>query len=311
MAAQTAHFFVPVYHDTESFLILREKVLAALPAPWEARFHLLDDSAGQDSGIATARALAGVEIITMPYNMGHQRALVHGLREWLTEGRPEGLVVSMDGDGEDRPDDLPALIATWEKQRDRHAIVLAKRTSRIETVLFKTSYLLYKNAFRFLTGTVIQTGNYAVYHSSVASRILFHPYFDLSYASTLFALGSHLVFVPCPRGQRYQGRSKMNFSRLAIHGVRMFMPFMDRIAIRGVLVFSAIAALTGAAGLGLGVARLAGLLPVPGLWLLALGLAFATSFLAICSCAILITIFANVQGVAMARARAGAQEPRP
>lgn len=299
----TVHFFTPVYHDTESFLILRERVLAVLPAPWQARFHLLDDSSGRDPGLGKVRAFADVEILPMPYNMGHQRALVHGLREFLGEKKGEGLIVTMDGDGEDRPDDLPLLISTWEKQNDRHAIVLAKRTSRIETLFFKTFYFLYKNAFRFLTGTVIQTGNFAVYHTSVGAKILFHPYFDLSYASTLFALGSHLVFVPCPRGQRYQGRSKMNFSRLAIHGVRMFMPFMDRIAIRGVLAFSFLAGFSILGGLALAALRLFGVYPVPGWAFLAAGLVLGMSFLAICSFAILITIFANVQGVAMARAQ--------
>lgn len=304
MPGRIAQFFIPVYHDTESFLVLREKLLASLPDSWEARFHLLDDSAGQDACLDRVRALPDVEIVPMPYNLGHQRALVHGLREWLAFGKPEGLVVTMDGDGEDRPEDVPLLIGTWESRQNRNAIVLAKRTSRVETFFFKSFYLIYKNVFRCLTGTLIQTGNFAVYHSDAAKRILYHPSFDLSYASTLFALGSRLVFVPCPRGQRYSGRSKMNFSRLAIHGVRMLMPFMDRIAIRGVIVFTALAALFGLAGLSLAGISLIGRHPVSALWFVFVGLGFATSFLAVCSFTILITIFANVQGVAMARAHA-------
>ena len=308
MAAKRAHFFVPVYLDTESFLILRERILQVLPGGWEARFHLLDDTAGQDPGVGAARAFSDITVETMPYNMGHQRALVHGLRGFLSEGDAGCLLVTMDADGEDRPEDLPALFAAWEKQGDPHAIVLAKRTQRRESLFFKTFYFFYKNVFRFLTGTVIQTGNFALYHSSVGARILFHPYFDLSYASTLFALGSRLVFVPCPRGSRYKGRSRMNFSRLAIHGVRMLMPFMDRIAIRGVLAFAFLTAVSFAACLGLAAARVFGLCHVPNWLLVSATLAFVMSFLSISNFVILITVFANVQGMAMAKA--GPREPR-
>ena len=302
MPAKHAHFFIPVFLDTESFLILRERILQALPPPWQASFHLLDDTAGQDPEVAKARSLPDVSVVTMPYNFGHQRALVHGLREFLTEGRPDCLIVTMDADGEDRPEDLPALLSAWEKQGDQSVVVLAKRTKREETIFFKVFYHLYKRVFRFLTGTVIQTGNYAVYHSSVASRILNHPYFELSYASTLFALGSRLVFVPCPRGVRYKGHSRMNFSRLAIHGVRMLMPFMDRIAIRGVLGFAFLTALSAAACLALAACRVLDLYPVPNWAVLSVVLLFVMSFLSVCNFVILITIFANVQGMAMARA---------
>jgi hypothetical protein len=43
--------------------------------------------------------------------------------------------------------------------------------------------------------------------------------------------------VPCERGERYEGRSKMTFGRLGMHGLRMLMPFIDRIAIRALAVF--------------------------------------------------------------------------
>ncbi len=304
MSPKEAHFFIPVYLDTESFLILRERILAAIPSPWTARFHLLDDSSGQDPDLSAARALPDVTVVTMPYNLGHQRALVHGLRDFLSDSDPSCLIVTMDGDGEDRPEDLPALFEAWEKEKNLHAVVLAKRTRRKETLVFKAFYALYKRVFRFLTGTVIQTGNYALYHSSVGARILLHPYFDLSYASTLFALGSRLVFVPCPRGSRYKGQSRMNFSRLAIHGVRMLMPFMDRIAIRGVLGFALLSLISALLCVALAVARIGGTYPVPNWLILSAVFAFMMSFLSVCNFAILITIFANVQGVAMARLQA-------
>ena len=297
---RAVHFFTPVYFDSPSFLQLRQNILAGLPAGFTAQFHLLDDSAGEDPAL---RSLSFPDVIvhSMPFNLGHQRALVYGLRRFLSEERASSLVVTLDADGEDRPEDLPALFALYLEHENERPIVLAKRTHRKESFSFKAFYFLYKLIFRALTGTVIQTGNFAVLQSGTIAKIIHHPYFDLSYASTLLSLGTNLQFVPCPRGKRYEGRSKMNFSRLAIHGVRMLMPFMDRIAIRGVVVFSALFGISLATCAGVLAVRLGGFYPVSTGLLLGALFAFMVSFLGICNFAILITIFANVQSVAMAR----------
>lgn len=298
------HFFSPVYNDAPSFRQLREKILAVLPAGFVAHFHVLDDTAGEDAQLR-ALQLPDVTVLPMPFNLGHQRALVYGLRRFLASAPADSLVVTMDADGEDRPEDLPALFAKYVEHEASKPIVLARRTRRKESLFFKAFYFLYKRVFRALTGTLIQTGNYAVLSSAAIGKIIVHPYFDLAYASTLFSIGTNLHFVPCPRGVRYEGRSKMNFSRLAIHGVRMLMPFMDRIAIRGVIAFSAVFALSGATGLGLAVAHVGGFADVPR-WMLVGSLLFLVmSFLAICNFAILITIFTNVQGVALSRLETG------
>ena len=45
------------------------------------------------------------------------------------------------------------------------------------------------------------------------------------------------TIVPLARGTRIQGKSKMGFLGLFTHGIRMLMPFSERIAIRG-MIFS-------------------------------------------------------------------------
>ncbi len=124
-------------------------------------------------------------------------------------------------------------------------MVLARRTRREETPLFKVCYFFYKILFCALTGTLIRSGNFAVYSSSRARELLPHPYFAHAYASTLIALGAPIVYVPCPRGLRYRGSSKMGFSRLALHGLRMLLPFQLRVLARAgaVLMVAALLAL--------------------------------------------------------------------
>lgn len=301
MASLPLHFFIPVYFDTRSFRILREKILPVLPEGTPAHFHVLDDSAGADPLVPELSALPGVTVIPLPYNLGHQRALVYGLRRFLAKESREGLIITMDADGEDRPEDLPALLAAYDRARNPGVIVLAQRTQRQESLTFKLFYFVYKNIFRCLTGTVIQTGNFALYHTGLARRILFHPYFDLAYASALFALGANLAFVPCPRGARYEGESKMNFPRLAVHGVRMLMPFMDRIAVRGVIAFTFFTVVSFALSLGLLYGYFTGSFPVSPWVLTGALLTFMMSFLSVCGFSVLITVFANVQGLAFSR----------
>jgi hypothetical protein len=72
---------------------------------------------------------------------------------------------------------------------------------------------------------------------SIAKRALLHPTFDLAYSSAILALDMPVEFVPCERGRRYEGESKMTYGKLSMHGLRMLMPFTDRIAIRALAAF--------------------------------------------------------------------------
>jgi polyisoprenyl-phosphate glycosyltransferase len=238
----------PTYRDVPSFLQLREQVLAHVCAPGglgevPTSFVVVDDTAGRDPEIGALRELPDTRVVEPPFNLGHQRAIVFGLRSVRRCIADSDLVVTMDSDGEDRPEDLPRLLEPLTHPADlaasHHTVVLARRTSREESALFKLSYLVFRLVFRVLSGTVIRSGNFAAYRGSVARKLLRHPYFDLCYSSTFVALDAPIVYVPCPRGRRLAGRSRMNSSHLVLHGLRMLMPFLDRIALRALTLFSA------------------------------------------------------------------------
>jgi hypothetical protein len=180
-------------------------------------------------------------VITPPFNLGHQRALVFGLRLILPEVLEHDVIITMDADGEDRPEDLPRMIEMLvSKPDERGMLCVARRTKRSESIRFRILYFFFRAMFHTLTGTVVRSGNFAAYRGWLARRMLTHPYFDLCYSSTLVSLDMTVTTVPCARGTRYAGRSHMNMLRLFMHGVRMLMPFMDRIAVRALTAFSAI-----------------------------------------------------------------------
>jgi hypothetical protein len=239
----------PCYRDVASFVILRTRILEALAADRavgtiDTQFVVVDDTAGYDHDIDQLKAYSDVRVITPPFNLGHQRALVFGLRLILPEVLESDLIVTMDSDGEDRPEDVARLceplIATPE---ERGGLCVARRTKRSESLRFRILYVFFRAMFHTLTGTTVRSGNFAAYRGWLAQRMLSHPYFDLCYSSTLVSLDIPVTTVPCARGKRYEGRSRMNMLRLFMHGVRMLMPFMDRIAVRALTAFSAMFAL--------------------------------------------------------------------
>lgn len=238
----TTWIFTPVYRDVRSFRILRERLLEVLAASGQesgpVRFVVIDDTAGQDPEVAPLAELGDVTVLRPPFNLGHQRALVYALRKALPQIADADAVVTLDADGEDRPEDLPRLLAalTAKPPAERPA-VLALRTKRRESIGFKVFYRLFRLLFRSLTGATVRSGNFAALPGSIARRALLHPTFDLSYSSAILALDLPIEYVPCERGERYEGRSKMTYGKLAMHGLRMLMPFTDRIAIRALGTF--------------------------------------------------------------------------
>ncbi|MGC1165701.1 MAG: glycosyltransferase [Solirubrobacterales bacterium] len=235
--------FTPVYKDVGSFQILRMRLLEELARAEDlevgpVRFVVIDDTAGQDPEIEALRGLEDVTVLQPPFNLGHQRALVYALRKTLPQVAEEDAVVTLDADGEDRPEDLPRLLAPLSEARvSERKVVLALRSRRRESIGFKVLYRLFRVLFRGLTGGTVRSGNFAAMPGSVAKRALLHPTFDLAYSSAILALDLPIQYVPCERGERYEGRSKMTYGRLAMHGLRMLMPFTDRIAIRALGAF--------------------------------------------------------------------------
>jgi hypothetical protein len=152
--------------------------------------------------------------------------------------------------------------------------------------------------FRVMTGTVTRTGNFAAFRGHVAKQLLFHPYFDLSYSSALIALNVPATFVPCDRGARYAGISKLSASRLIMHGLRMLMPFVDRLTTRALICFGT---LFGLGLLGSLVAFLVTLLtewPVPEWMAFAFVLIVTVSLGGIVNLVVLFVIFVQFRSLA-------------
>jgi hypothetical protein len=301
---ETIWVLSPIYFDTQSYTRLRDNVRAALAymPGLDIRFVAVDDSAGADHEMRSLEQLPAQRVITPPFPLGHQRALVFGLRRLSTMAHERDLVVTLDADGEDKPEDLPSLLAPLlAEDASPRTVVVAARTKRRETPSFKFFYILFKTFFRLLTGTVIRSGNFAAYRGWLTRNAMFHPHFDLSYSSSLLSLGLAVQRVPCERGRRYYGTSKMTYVKLVQHGLRMLMPFADRIATRGLVILAVLLGMTTAAAVTLVTLKLSGHPASPSWAIYALCTAMLLLALAAACLVILFALFVQSQSLSLAQ----------
>ncbi len=296
----------PSYDDVPSFMILRSRILDVIKTARSlpelaVRFIIIDDTAGNDDEIEELQVFPDVRVITPPFNLGHQRAIVYGLRLVLSDMHESDLIVTMDADGEDLPEDLPRLLEPLVASTARRGtLCVARRTKRSESLKFRILYTFFRTMFRILTGTTVRSGNYAAYRGWLATRILRHPYFDLCYSSTLVSLDIAVTPIPCARGTRYAGRSRMNLLRLIMHGVRMLMPYTDRIAVRALTAFSSTFGLGMVLALTVVGIRVFTNAKIPG-WTTFTLLGFLIlSFIALGNFAVLFAVFSHSRGISLA-----------
>jgi glycosyltransferase involved in cell wall biosynthesis len=293
----------PVYRDAESFRILRDEslsVLATSVPQLTPQFLVVDDTAGQDGDTNALAALTDVRVLRVPYNLGHQRGLVYGLRTLALDLADDDYVVTLDADGEDQPSDVPRLLAPL--QSDELAlgkVALARRTKRRESLRFKAMYLCFRVMFAALTGVTVRSGNFAAFRGLFVRTALTHPYFDLCYSSSLLNIGADLTMVLCERGRRYAGVSRMSYLKLIMHGMRMMMPFVDRVAVRSLIVFTVVFALGIIGALVVVAIKLFTTLAIPGWATFTLLSALLVSLVSLSNFVVLFTIFSQSQGVSL------------
>jgi len=226
---------IPVYDDWESLAQLLERLDAvAATQGWQLRVLVVDDGSTERAGaerlVRPYRALLGVEVLRLARNLGHQRALAIGLTFVHQERRADAVCV-LDGDGEDRPEDLPVLLAELDRHGGRR-VVFAERARRSEGALFQLSYFVYRTLHRVLTGVAVRVGNFSVMPFELLGTFVVVSEAWNHYAAAVFKARIPYAMVPIARGTRLAGRSRMNFVHLVTHGLSAISVFGDVVGVR-------------------------------------------------------------------------------
>lgn len=233
---------MPVYEDTEASSKLFVE-LARTRGPDTYVVAVDDGSVRQPLPISAIEAsgLEGV-VIRLRRNVGHQRAIAIGLGYVAEHFDGNAIVVVMDSDGEDTPESITELVAGTDSADVD--VVVASRRSRVESLKFKSFYIVYKLLFSLLSGRQISFGNFMAAKMPAVRRLASMQELWIHVAACV--LGSKLRVQTCAldRGPRYAGRSKMNFVGLALHGFRALMVFAEDVLVRVGIACTMVAALS-------------------------------------------------------------------
>ncbi len=240
---------IPVYNDWSAAQQLLPLIDQALPC--QARILLVDDASNEEPGGAWPQRferIANVSMLHLRRNLGHQRAIAMGLVHVYQNWIGVDAVVVIDGDGEDRPRDIPALLDRFVAEGG-HKVVFAARTKRLENVSFRFFYHAYRLLHKILTGISVRVGNFSVLPPKALARLMVVSELWKHYAAAVMRARIPYTSVPIPRGPRLAGRSKMNFVGLLVHGLSAITLYGDEIGAR-LLALAAIAIFTAVALVG-------------------------------------------------------------
>ena len=226
---------VPVYNDWQSVFKLLEEINVQLDG-WEADISviIINDASTEQRPVNTSllKNLRSIHIVNMKENKGHARCIAAGLK-YINEKEDFDYVIPMDGDGEDRPEELNLLIEKIREYPD--TVVTANRVKRSEGLIFKLCYLAHKYLTLVFTGQKIKYGNYTCLPKSIVSEMVNEPATWSSFSGALSKIGKDKKSIPSERGNRYFGPSKMSFINLLKHSLSIIAVFKTTLLIRSIL----------------------------------------------------------------------------
>lgn len=223
MYKQSLSVVVPIYNDQEVISELLRRLTAVVETlTKEYEIILVDDGSRDNSWAIMNEERAKreyVRIARLSRNFGQQNAIAAGLS--LTT---KDLIVLMDSDLQDRPEDIPLLIdalladneatmaiAQWEERKDSRMKIAVSR--------------LFQNVSNRITDihTMPRLGIFRVMKKSVVMELRNFPERTATAVSLLYFIGHKYVAVPLKRDARFAGKSGYNLRKmLALTFARIF-----------------------------------------------------------------------------------------
>jgi len=226
---------IPIYNDRESLKKLIKNInFEVKDLNSEVSLVVINDASSQQI-IDTYQSLENInffEIINMKENRGHTRCIASGLK-YIFEKKEFDYVIPMDGDGEDRPEEIKNFIHLAEQSNDQS--IVGERTKRSESMFFRLCYLSHKIITLVFTGHNIKFGNFTCLSRSTVEKMLKEKATWNSFSGSLKKTEKNLLSIPSIRGVRYFGPSNMSFFNLLKHSLSIISVFRKTVLIRSAL----------------------------------------------------------------------------
>ncbi len=205
---------IPIYNDEEVIGELLRRLTAVVEdIVSEYEIILVDDGSRDHSWEIMQQERTQrdhLRIARLSRNFGQQNAIAAGLS--LTT---KDLIVLMDSDLQDRPEDIPVLIdalladkeatmaiAQWEERKDSRMKIAVSRL--FQTVSNKITDI----------HTMPRLGIFRVMKKSVVDELRNFPERTATAVSLLYFIGHKYVAVPLKRDARFAGKSGYNLSKM-------------------------------------------------------------------------------------------------
>ncbi len=226
---------IPLYNDWKSVSKLLNEI-DHQTINWEAEVSVIlvnDASTEKRSGLnINFKKIKLVKILNMKENRVHQRCIAAGLK-YICKNENFDRVIVMDGDGEDRPEELNDFFK--KAQENPNMTITGNRFKRSEGILFKILYEVHKLLTLIFTGKLIKFGNFTCLPRVHVEQLIQKPYSWNSYSSSVVRTIKDRTFISSTRGSRYVLPSKMNFFALVFHSLAIISVFRNLVIIRSAI----------------------------------------------------------------------------
>jgi glycosyltransferase involved in cell wall biosynthesis len=203
---------IPVFNDQEVLQALYKRLSPVLNGITSSFEIIFVDDGSKDDSVQILKELQNedyrLKIVILANNFGQSNAIAAGLEQSIGN-----VIVVMDSDLEDRPEDIPCLLEEIEKNNEQMAI--AQREIRKNSFWKK---LLSKQFFKFSAKiTNIQhpenLGVFRAFKRSVYNKILQENKLYGTILSRFYQAKIPFVTVKLVKDQRFAGRSGYTFRK--------------------------------------------------------------------------------------------------
>ena len=226
---------IPVYNDWHSVFKLLENINSeVLTLDCEFSVIIINDASTEikPEFLVDLDNLKFIEIINMKENRGHARCIATGLK-YINKKEDFDYVIPMDGDGEDRPEEISLLIKKIKENPG--VVVTADRIKRSEGFIFRFCYLVHKFLTFVFTGQKIKFGNYTCLPKIIVNNMVNEAATWSSFSGALVKIIDNRNSISSIRGTRYFNPSKMSFLNLLKHSLSIIAVFKKTLIARSII----------------------------------------------------------------------------
>ena len=226
---------IPVYNDWQSVSKLIDEINnLSVSSEFQISVIIVNDASNHDRQEENKNLenINSIKILNMKTNQGHARCIATGLK-YINEKEDFDYVIPMDGDGEDRPEEIIEFLNKIKISKNEP--IVAERVKRSENLIFKICYQVHKLITLTFTGKYIKFGNFTCLPKTTVQKLINEKSTWNSYSGSLKKVENNLLSVPSTRGTRYFGPSKMSFYNLIKHSLSIISVFRKTFLIRSAL----------------------------------------------------------------------------